>query len=145
MSLVPASCWFLAWLILRLWRCRWYVRPKRLLTFNALDGVLCQKVERFITTVVRTLKYLWDLWFHCDHYEDVMWRRVVWYKFTDISEEDPGSISRLECTFLWMARKPIPCSSTLKMGAAYVSVTSGNAIYLKVKFPLCLTNQAPRH
>jgi hypothetical protein len=51
-----------------------------------------------------------------------MRRRVFCYKFNDVSDEGPGSISRLKCTFLWMVSKLIPCSSTLKIGAAYLSV-----------------------
>jgi hypothetical protein len=52
--LLPASSWFLAWLILRPWRWRRYVRPKRRLTFNGLHGVISQQTEHFITTAVRT-------------------------------------------------------------------------------------------
>jgi hypothetical protein len=36
MQLLPASWWFLPWLILRLWRWRRHVPPKRQLTFNGL-------------------------------------------------------------------------------------------------------------
>jgi hypothetical protein len=31
---LPASCWFLAWFIFRLWRCRRHVPPKRWLIFQ---------------------------------------------------------------------------------------------------------------
>jgi hypothetical protein len=41
-------------LILRPWRWRWHVPPKRRLTFNWLHGVISQKRELFITTTVRT-------------------------------------------------------------------------------------------
>jgi hypothetical protein len=41
-------------LIIRPWRWRWHVPPKRPLTFNGLHGVISQKMELFITTAVRT-------------------------------------------------------------------------------------------
>jgi hypothetical protein len=44
--LPPATCWFLASLILRPWRWR--------LIFNGLYGVVSQKTELFVTTAVRT-------------------------------------------------------------------------------------------
>jgi hypothetical protein len=47
LCLPPASRWFLAWLILRPWRLRRYVLPKRRLTFNGLHGVTSQKIELF--------------------------------------------------------------------------------------------------
>jgi hypothetical protein len=47
------SRWCLAPLI-RPWRLKRYVSPKRLLTFNELHGVISQKTELFITTGVRT-------------------------------------------------------------------------------------------
>jgi hypothetical protein len=37
------SCWYFARLI-RTWRCRWYIPPKRRLTFNWLHGVISQKI-----------------------------------------------------------------------------------------------------
>jgi hypothetical protein len=39
-----ASFWFLAWLILRPWRWRRHVLPKRQSTFNGLHGVIAQKI-----------------------------------------------------------------------------------------------------
>jgi hypothetical protein len=48
------SRWFLAWLILRPWRWRRHVLPKRRLTFSGLYGVIYQKIELFIATAVRT-------------------------------------------------------------------------------------------
>jgi hypothetical protein len=48
------SRWFLAWFILRPWRRRRHVPPKRRLTFNGLHGVISQKIELFLTTAVRT-------------------------------------------------------------------------------------------
>jgi hypothetical protein len=47
------SRWFLCRLILRPWRWRRYVPPKRRLTFNGLH-IISQKIVRFITTIVRT-------------------------------------------------------------------------------------------
>jgi hypothetical protein len=42
-----ASCWFLAWLILRLWRRKRYVPRKRRFAFNGLHGITSQKTELF--------------------------------------------------------------------------------------------------
>jgi hypothetical protein len=47
-------------LILRPWRWRRYVQPKRRLTFNSLDGVMPQKMVLFIVMVVAN----W-VWFVC--------------------------------------------------------------------------------
>jgi hypothetical protein len=44
-KLQPASCWFLDWITLELWIWRRYVRPKSLLTFIGLHGVIFQKTE----------------------------------------------------------------------------------------------------
>jgi hypothetical protein len=44
-----SSCWFLAWLILRPWRCRRHVQKRRL-TFKALHVVISRNREPFITT-----------------------------------------------------------------------------------------------
>jgi hypothetical protein len=41
------SRWYLARLILRPWRFRWYVHPKRRLTLNGLHGVISQKIVLF--------------------------------------------------------------------------------------------------
>jgi hypothetical protein len=41
------SSWYLAWLILRPWRWRRYVPPKRRLAFNGLHGVISQKLVLF--------------------------------------------------------------------------------------------------
>jgi hypothetical protein len=43
-----------AWLILRPWRWRQRVPPKRPFVFNGIHGVISQKTELFITIVVRT-------------------------------------------------------------------------------------------
>jgi hypothetical protein len=45
LSLLPASCWFLAWLIFWPWRWRRHVHPKRRLIFNGLHGITFQKTE----------------------------------------------------------------------------------------------------
>jgi hypothetical protein len=47
------TCLLLARLI-RPWRWRRYVPPKRQLTFNGLHGVISQKIALFITAAVRT-------------------------------------------------------------------------------------------
>jgi hypothetical protein len=52
-SLQPAWRCFLAWLTLRPWKR--YVPTKHRPTFSGLRGVISQKMELFIITVVRTL------------------------------------------------------------------------------------------
>jgi hypothetical protein len=54
LCLPAAFTLFFPWLILRLWRWRRHVPPKRRLTFNGLHGVISRKAELFITTGVRT-------------------------------------------------------------------------------------------
>jgi hypothetical protein len=51
LCLLPASVWFLAWLILRLWRWR-HVPPKRLLTFNGLHGIISQNIKILFQTIL---------------------------------------------------------------------------------------------
>jgi hypothetical protein len=46
------SRWFLACLILRTWRWRRNVPPKRRLTFDGLHGVISQKIELFIYIIL---------------------------------------------------------------------------------------------
>jgi hypothetical protein len=53
-GLLPRSRWYFGRLILRPWRWRWYVPPKRRLTFNGLHSVVSQKTVLFIITAVRT-------------------------------------------------------------------------------------------
>jgi hypothetical protein len=53
-SLLFASCWFLAWLILRPWRWRRCFPPNHRLTFTGLHGVISHTIELFIATAVRT-------------------------------------------------------------------------------------------
>jgi hypothetical protein len=48
------SRWFLAWLILRPWRWRRHVPPKRLLAFNGIHSVISQKTELFGLFLVHT-------------------------------------------------------------------------------------------
>jgi hypothetical protein len=45
LCLLPASLWCLAWLILRTWRWRRQIPPKRRLTCNGLHGIISQKIE----------------------------------------------------------------------------------------------------
>jgi hypothetical protein len=55
---------FLAWLILRPWRCRRYVPPKRRLTFDGLHGVISQKTELSTTWEwIETRGFISDLAF----------------------------------------------------------------------------------
>jgi hypothetical protein len=53
------SGWYPDWLIVRPWRRRRHVLPKRRLTFNRLHCVISQKTEFFITTDVRTSNPVW--------------------------------------------------------------------------------------
>jgi hypothetical protein len=43
--LLPASRWLLARLIIRRWRWRRHILPKRRLTLNWLHGIMCQKIN----------------------------------------------------------------------------------------------------
>jgi hypothetical protein len=54
LCLLPASYWFLAWIVPRPWRWRQYVTLKRV-NFSGLHSVIYQKMEPFITTASRTL------------------------------------------------------------------------------------------
>jgi hypothetical protein len=54
LRLLPASCWFLAWLILLPWRWRRHVPQKRRLTFSGLHCIITEKIKLFIATAVRT-------------------------------------------------------------------------------------------
>jgi hypothetical protein len=45
--LLPTTSWFLAWPILRPWKWKRHVPPKRRLFFNGLHGVISQKKEVF--------------------------------------------------------------------------------------------------
>jgi hypothetical protein len=42
-QLLPASWWFLAWLIILPWSRKWHVPPRRRLAFNGLHGVVPQE------------------------------------------------------------------------------------------------------
>jgi hypothetical protein len=60
LSLLPASFWFLTWLILRSWRWRWHVPPKLRLAFKGLqDAVVQKKTVTFkIRIVLRASRWL---------------------------------------------------------------------------------------
>jgi hypothetical protein len=62
------SRWFLARLIFGPWIWRRYVLPKRLLTFNGLQGLMFRMIELFTTTAART-------------------RTPTWWNFTQVSED----------------------------------------------------------
>jgi hypothetical protein len=66
------SCWYLARVILRPWRRRWYDPPKRRLTFNGLHGFIAQKIVLFITTAARTSSST-SIWLYCE-----LWHRALW-------------------------------------------------------------------
>jgi hypothetical protein len=60
------SRWFLAWLILRPWRWRRYVPPKRRLAFNWVHCIISQNIVLFMTTGVKTSNpaFMWSVR-HC--------------------------------------------------------------------------------
>jgi hypothetical protein len=59
---LPASCLFLAWLILWPWRRLWHVPPKWL-TFTRLHSAICQKTDfRLVFIQSMLLKYM-----RCDY------------------------------------------------------------------------------
>jgi hypothetical protein len=78
-----APCWFLAWLILLLWRWKRHGLPVRQLTSNWLHDVISQKMELFIIIAVRTSS---PTWFYCRFREidscnynlDVS---IIWHSF----------------------------------------------------------------
>jgi hypothetical protein len=47
--LLLASCWFLAWLILRPWICRRHIPPKSPLKMNGLYGVISMKIKQLLS------------------------------------------------------------------------------------------------
>jgi hypothetical protein len=51
---LPPACLLVCWTILRLWRWRRYVPPKRRVQLYGLHGVISQKMIRFKTTTVKT-------------------------------------------------------------------------------------------
>jgi hypothetical protein len=57
--ITPCSLLIVNRLILRPWRWRRHVTPKRLLTFNEWYVVISQKIVLFITTAVRTSNHTW--------------------------------------------------------------------------------------
>jgi hypothetical protein len=76
------SRWFLARLILRPWRWRLYVPPKRRLTFNGLHGTILQKIKLSIST------------HSCEKSLDRVTRRVIF-----LAPE--GKIHWIPCPDLW--------------------------------------------
>jgi hypothetical protein len=70
--LLPASCWFLAWITLQPWRRKRHVRPKRRSTFNVLHGVISQKTELFILTKVRRCSTRYMATWHTVNFHNIM-------------------------------------------------------------------------
>jgi hypothetical protein len=61
-------CLFHIWHILQPWRCRQYIPPKRLLTFNGLPGVISQNSESYVLlhSLPVHIRHFWAvLWFPC--------------------------------------------------------------------------------
>jgi hypothetical protein len=67
-ALVPAPCWFLAWLTLQSWGWRWHAPPKHRLTFNRLHCVISPNTEllleivyvlTFLCTLLQVYSYSW--------------------------------------------------------------------------------------
>jgi hypothetical protein len=65
------SCWFLAQLILRACRWRWYVLPKRWLTFNELHSIISQK------TVLFTLPSCSSAWSNKAYLLPIKWVMMI--------------------------------------------------------------------
>jgi hypothetical protein len=59
LCLLPASCWFLAWLILWPWRCTRHVPPKRQLAFKSLYGLIFQNAELVVMVLVLCKQVGW--------------------------------------------------------------------------------------
>jgi hypothetical protein len=57
--LLPASRWFLAWFILRTWRWRWYVLPKRRLAFIVLCDVISHQIYLLVTDIYIFFSWIW--------------------------------------------------------------------------------------
>jgi hypothetical protein len=93
-SLLPASCWFLAYRPLR-WRR--HVLPKRRLTFNGLLGVILQKTEFVITIAVRTwnpiMENCYSYWSNTVHLMISHWKRkwvlLLWH-YSPVSSQHIG-------------------------------------------------------
>jgi hypothetical protein len=62
---LPASRWYFACLKLGPWSWRWYVTPKRLLTFNKIYGVISKKIGLIITTVMTPSYPIKSKTFYC--------------------------------------------------------------------------------
>jgi hypothetical protein len=75
--LLPSSCWFLAWLILRIWRWRRNVPPKHWLTFIRLHGDVFQKMEEnlkaTLLAIVEVVTSRASCCWHCWHLT------YIWY------------------------------------------------------------------
>jgi hypothetical protein len=56
-SCLATACSLVCWTILRPWRWRRYVPPKRRMQLNVLHGVISQKMILFITTAVKTSSF----------------------------------------------------------------------------------------
>jgi hypothetical protein len=50
----PASCWFICWFTLQIWRWRWYSSSKCRWSSTEIHGVTTQKIMRFVLTYLHT-------------------------------------------------------------------------------------------
>jgi hypothetical protein len=81
LSLLPASCWRLAWLIFQPERWRRQVTRKRRLAFNGIHDVIPQKKELFLCHDVQLLLRNVDLTF-CVKNARIQIRRIHAYTYT---------------------------------------------------------------
>jgi hypothetical protein len=104
--LLPASRWFLAWLIPRLWRWRWHILPKRRLSVSGLRGIIFQPMELSVEDKVTWLSWFGILGRRLEQpppppKEDYSVMLCSLVRLTDVSEESAASnIMVEECCFL---------------------------------------------
>jgi hypothetical protein len=89
--LLPASCCFLAWLILQPWIWRKYVPPKYQITSTGVHGVISEDCNLSCLDIVSVLKSMW--WDRRD-----VWRSLlIWKISTNIWSKNLQRSDHLEC------------------------------------------------
>jgi hypothetical protein len=86
------SGWFLARLILRPWRWRQYVPPKRRVTYNALHGVISQMIVFF-----KTISYFYNMVLSTQKREKIDSAGDI----PGLYSKDPRFVSRLRPRLPW--------------------------------------------
>jgi hypothetical protein len=122
------------WTILRTWRWRRYVPPKRRVQLNGLHGVISQKMILFITTAVKTSNPTWILSLakrgvrrmeYCGVKASVMynvikfceWKRKMALQFLDAKKSiiQITGLTIFECnTLLWFISYDTDCTCFLR-------------------------------